>query len=94
MTKEERSKLKALAEKATPGPWCADIDIEDGEEVVYSIQRAAYTTDIVRTDAGAYPPKVNDARYIAACSPDKVLSLLDLLDHYEKNNELIRELLK
>jgi hypothetical protein len=36
----------------------------------------------------------SDAEFVAAASPRTIVELLDLVDHYEKNNELIKELLK
>lgn len=77
MTNEEREKLAALAREATPGPWKSATRHESGHRAVS--WATVYTLD----DGGinvADDLTARDARYIAAASPDVVLSLLSEID--------------
>lgn len=91
------SELRALAEKATPGPWDAARSPEGGlaqcvasfTEVFLAgpVQRPEIymvnsTPEIDRTVAitGNGPTSPDNARYIAAASPDRILKLLAVLD--------------
>jgi hypothetical protein len=86
--------LRALALAATPGPWFeADWNDDDGQ-VKTTIERR--TPEVLRpgwasiwpdamvhhrvaeTEAGENP--LADAAYIAACSPDRILALLDVVE--------------
>ena len=68
-----RERLKQLAEQATPGPWHTN-DFDD------------YGLNVRNTlgDRLADRLSVPDAEYIAACSPDVVLSLLRQLEEAEQ----------
>lgn len=78
--------LRTLAEAATPGPWMRLF----GERTVYDrMEDGCRGIAIVRSDYS--PPTQKEAAnidYIAACSPDVVLSLLDAL---ERKDNLLRE---
>lgn len=78
--------LRVLAEAATPGPWMRLF----GERTVYDrMEDGCRGIAIVRSDYS--PPTQKEAAnidYIAACSPDVVLALLDAL---ERKDNLLRE---
>ena len=48
----------------TPGPWKVEVNPDDVSEVWGIV--SAEGKEIVETDAGFYPPSLNDARLIAA----------------------------
>ena len=88
--------LRVLAEAATPGPWMRLF----GERTVYDrMEDGCRGIPIVRSDCS--PPTQKEAAnidYIAACSPDVLLALLDalerkdrLLDSLRKAFELVRK---
>lgn len=95
----DRGALRAMAEKATPGPWKSFDDVETIDAVNHEA-RVCYTRDGVTCewclaiagetdDAGAWTESTlarwrSDARYIAAVSPTVVLALLDALDAAER----------
>ena len=64
--------LRALAEAATPGPWFQDDDQIDAMALT---DHQTHTNNLV-ADCGNN--RVN-AAYIAACSPDRILALLDAI---------------
>ena len=70
--------LRVLAEAATPGPWMRLF----GERTVYDrMEDGCRGIPIVRSDCS--PPTQKEAAnidYIAACSPDVLLALLDALE--------------
>lgn len=70
--------LRVLAEAATPGPWMRLF----GERTVYDrMEDGCRGIAIVRSDYS--PPTQKEAAnidYIAACSPDVLLALLDALE--------------
>jgi hypothetical protein len=89
----DRAALRALAKKATPGPWrywlggpidqmtdCGKgyaLDVyPDSKPIV--LDRFTVEQDSVRPI-----PRDEDAEFIAACSPDVVLALLDALERAE-----------
>ncbi len=78
--------LRTLAEAATPGPRMRLF----GERTVYDrMEDGCRGIAIVRSDYS--PPTQKEAAnidYIAACSPDVVLALLDAL---ERKDNLLRE---
>lgn len=85
MDAAQRARLRALAEKATPGPWtayCRDVGWRKGTP--WSPDR------FLQWDLEG-PPQPDgrgqfyepDARYIAAASPDAILAILDELDRLE-----------
>lgn len=83
MMKAERAALRALADKATPGPW---------EICVGQLVWGVTEDDPGLTCSGcggvaskehwlmAEPVEPADARYIAACSPERIMALLDRVD--------------
>ena len=81
--------LRVLAEAATPGPWMRLF----GERTVYvRMEDGCRGIPIVRSDCS--PPTQKEAAnidYIAACSPDVVLALLDAL---ERKDRVLREALE
>lgn len=58
---------KARRQAALPGPWRVETDdyIRDEELEVMGIYSG--NKRIVETDCGVYPPKLNDAEFIASC---------------------------
>ena len=79
--------LRTLAEAATPGPWMRLF----GERTVYDrMEDGCRGIAIVRSDYS--PPTQKEAAnidYIAACSPDVLLALLDAL---ERKDRVIRSI--
>lgn len=69
------SDLRRLAEAATPGPWAKQ---DDGAGSVYVDSRAFASGP--EPVAGIVSMSTPDAAYIAACSPDAILALLDERD--------------
>jgi hypothetical protein len=75
----KRAELRALAEKATPGPWQRSgvrqnvtencIMVGPDNFLIVAIPHGAHPND----HAGAF----NDAGFIAACDPQTILALLD-----------------
>ena len=74
----DTTRLRALAEKATPGPW-------DGE-YKYGIMTADRSRNIVSWDYawGDSANECDDKPFIAACSPDVILALLDEVERLRK----------
>ncbi len=84
------ARLKALAEKATKGPWAADIRGrgESGawvEDISSPSEKHMICWGHDYDDYGGMKPA--DADYIAACSPDVVLSLIARLEKIEQHCE-------
>lgn len=81
----DRDRIRALAEKATPGPWhCDPIHLHGYTE--------AWLTDGVVDLARLTNNASANAAYIAACSPDVILALLDERDALVEALEHITEL--
>lgn len=87
MRKQDRNKLREMAEKATPGPW-EEIKDDDWACRGYYLIRSLKTEEpIIPTDWNDehFPaPNDNDCAYIAAASPDKILDLLYMIEELEK----------
>ena len=68
--------LRVLAEAATPGPWFViPQEVIRGEGGKASVALIGDTE--VRSRSGPAPaPENADAAYIAACSPDRILTLI------------------
>ena len=76
--------------KHTPGPW--ELVLSDGGRVLGIRTTALYPVEwdeddtqprkIVETDSGFYPPRLPDARLIAA-APDLLEALEGLRKHYD-----------
>lgn len=87
--------LRSLAEKATPGPWVAGLST--GSNV--NTQHVSEAKDDVGTIADFCnytdaQDKAN-ARYVAACDPQTILSILDRLEQLERDYyELIMQVSK
>lgn len=81
----DHTRLRALAEKATAGPWMLDATGEDEPQINYWAHRFIGTAGpdadgyhwVVATSDDGHGP---NAEYIAAASPDVVLGLLDEVD--------------
>jgi len=91
--KEMIKKLRELHEKATKGKW--EVRIEDGSRVMEIFadgHRDEQMCDgrIVETDAGFYPPRINDANLIAE-TRNALPKLLDYIEGLEKNNTKLLE---
>ena len=80
--------LRTLAEAATPGPWMRLF----GERTVYDrMEDGCRGIAIVRSDYS--PPTQKEAAnidYIAACSPDVLLALLDALERKDAEIEALQ----
>ena len=77
--------LRELAEKAAPGPWkFVPWHIEEGPSAV----RVSAGWLLCNTSGD------NNAAYIAAASPDVILSLLSELDCLRSSNEAMRKALE
>ena len=86
----DTKKLRTLAETATPGPWewdddCVSEVYNENEHAPWLTTKNLETAVIKGT---VHIPSKHDAAYIAACSPDVVLELLDAL---ERKDNLLRE---
>ncbi len=82
--------LRVLAEAATPGPWewdddCVSKPYDDDEHAPW-LTTKNFETSVIKGVVRI--PSQHDANYIAACSPDVVLALLDAL---ERKDNLLRE---
>lgn len=86
MTKEERAELRALAEKATCGPW-----IGDEFEMVAPNAHVLTPGNKKLVWADDYHMNEWDAQYIAAANPSVILELLDENDRL-KDIEYIKDL--
>jgi hypothetical protein len=80
-TPEGRRELKALAEKATPGPWKADGTIY--EHMVAEIRSIMPGEERGIAQVWHHQQGFTDARFIAAANPATVLSLLAALEEAE-----------
>jgi hypothetical protein len=75
MTEQE---LRELMQHVTPGPWA--VDVRASMRVVGMGERGVASTGGFQTTAqsdGGHNENLANARYIAACSPDAILALLD-----------------
>jgi hypothetical protein len=81
----ERKELRKLAQAATPGPWQPDDEAQIcANNMVIAVAGEPVGGTQRRGDWGHLDA---DAAYIAACSPDRILALLDALDAAEKDAE-------
>lgn len=75
MTSDETTKLRELANAATPGPWSKDIF----DVCAWDVERV-----VAKTDGEFSPPAFNEcqsnAAFIAAADPQAVIALLDEVD--------------
>ncbi len=46
----------------------------------------SYRVKVIETDSGYYPPHGPDADFLAACSPERIIALLDALDAAEQSS--------
>lgn len=92
MNADERARLRALAEKATPGPWVTERDRPPPDRP--EIATVAWVAEwCVGVPTPGYPggdyrnidygENGADAKYLAALSPDVVLRLLDDVERLE-----------
>ncbi len=91
---DEFEALKAAALAATPGPWFAmEDDWRDGEDSLITCEFREGMTAIAKIDGGGSESGYDDpfkseqqanAAFIAAVSPDVVLSLLAALEEGAK----------
>lgn len=99
MTDEQAARLRALAEAATPGPWDVRVAYDADNGVVdpntYVAPGYYDNIGIYSASADKWPAACdeyniferNDAAYIAAASPDVLLSLLDALDEARRERD-------
>jgi len=83
MTPADRARLRALAQKATPGPWTW----EEGLASEIGLPPESYDANILspteRVATSDGPKWKPNAAFIAACDPATVLALLDIADAAE-----------
>ena len=85
------TRLRQLAEGATPGPWewepwegSGNGDLLGPPRIDdYGTGPQEYRDKIIVTDCGQYPPEDNDRAFIASVSPDVVLALIERLEAAE-----------
>jgi hypothetical protein len=102
--KIDLDKLEQAAKAATPGPWRVSIDDKwpggDGNPSVMGIYGPERIVDyglgperhdlrIVETDGGHYEPRWDDANFIATCSPDVVLALVQRVRELEERANIV-----
>ena len=76
MTQDALERLLALAGKATPGPWELEHRTNAYSEIgVYNSTRKRWTRV---ADVSALSPCVDNASFIAACSPEVVAALVQV----------------
>lgn len=78
-SKSESARLRALAERATPGPWEAEGDYKS-PDILACGQVVAVT---IASDMKPPVDKAN-AEFIAAANPSAVLALLDEADRLRR----------
>lgn len=79
MTPEDRTKLRELAEKTTPGPW--GLTYGPNERTRLWSDADGYTDDVIALDPTTERGKPHpDMAFIAAVDPSTLLALLDALD--------------
>ena len=97
--------LRTLAEAATPGPWTIHTEevmspivaamelskLAHGSVFTPVLPMVVGSNDLCTAVTGCGPTGVSNAAYIAACSPDVVLALLDAL---ERKDRVLREALE
>ena len=88
MTPAGRTRLRELAETATPGPWRTEYLLGRGNDLLTAILSGPVAAPRV---VGSLL-REQDGRYVAAVPPDVVLALLDALDAAEAGIEQVRAL--
>ena len=88
--------LRVLAEAATPGPWewdddCVSKPYDDDEHAPW-LTTKNFETSVIKGVVRI--PSQHDANYIAACSPDVVLALLDALERKDAEIEALQARVK
>ncbi len=73
MTLEE---LRALAEKATPGPWKCRKSLHGNKYRTVQFDQKSWNESMYTTSE----LEPGDARLIAACSPQTILALIDVAE--------------
>jgi len=94
LTPEHIAEIKALAEKATPGPWESDgmaVPFHPKQSSPFEDQGASVDPVIIGgcqdEQGGAVGVLRNDdAAYIAACDPQTVLALIARIEELEREN--------
>lgn len=89
--RDAATKLREVAEAATPGPWEAVVGMYDSECGQYEgAQIPTVTEDVSDYYIGTVPPlEVDDARFIATMHPPVALALADWLDYEVMRYELL-----
>jgi hypothetical protein len=84
----DTKELRKLAEKATPGPWTPVSDLPDWGVSGSGNGNADPVVTLNRKYRAPWRQNLGcsqiDAEYIAACSPDNIIQLLNKLDRYEE----------
>lgn len=83
------TKLRTLAEDATPGPWKADGWQREAYNGNYFVRGDGVTTEQVADCGDGSTRWEENASYIAAASPDVVLALLDEIERLRERADAI-----
>lgn len=89
LTPEMLDRLEAIAKAATPGPWTLTQppkDEDDGWQTGVTIGATRGGKIYATPPGGQYP--ANDAKHIAAASPDVVLALVAAAKELAKHHDL------
>lgn len=81
MNKEQRDHLRQLAAKAEPGPYEAYIDGDETNGLAVVVQKSRGEICFGINPDGT--PDMDNARFYAACTPETIVALLDMIDAQE-----------
>lgn len=82
------SRLKALAEKATPGPWQARLFVQAAATPTSKAIDKSKITPLQNTPLGSLV--TDDANYIAAVYPEVVTAMLRVIEAAQRLQEVRR----
>lgn len=80
---DKLQKLKAIAEKATPGPW-SEVRYEEFEQTFRVLKKVDCPEGWNHGSVRHLHQAVFDENHIATFSPDTVLKLIEVIQLYEK----------
>lgn len=81
MSADERARLRALAERATAGPWSVSEPIEKDDHMEWDVE-APHASGIPSIAVTCF--EEHDAAFIAAANPAAVLALLAAVEEAEQ----------
>lgn len=76
--------LERLARAATPGPWRVTPRCGFGVETVVGGKRPLIKTVVMAVGAKQEYPSKPDSAFIAACSPERILALIEVVRALEQ----------